>query len=274
LPQNVLVVAGGHDQALAALGSGAVKPGDSVDGMGSSECMTVILGADDISGKMAEYNFCCEPHVIEDAFITLAFNASAGTAIKWYRDSFNAERAREARARGENIYRIMDEECPDAPTGILFLPYVAGSGTPYFDSRTGGAFVGLRQGDDSAAVYKAVLEGISYEIRFNMELLKVCGIAPDTITAAGGGARSDVLMQIKADVMNQRIDVLETWETGTVALALLCARATGDIENPAAAAIRLAKRTKSFTPDAERAAYYEKQMKRYRKLYPFMLELL
>jgi xylulokinase len=269
LNENVLVVAGGHDQALAALGSGATQIGNSVDGMGSSECITLVLGKDNIVDRMADYSFCAEPYVFEDTYITLAFNASAGTAIRWFRDCFgDPELDRQAQASGESVYQIMDRECSPEPSEILFLPYVAGSGTPYLDSEIGGAFIGLRMTTARSELYRSVLQGICYDMQMNVELLAECGISLNAITAAGGGARSELLMQIKADVMNREIAVLETSEAGTLALALLCGKAMGEIDDLAVAARSAAKRSKVFDPNPNRAGIYASLMKRYRRVYP------
>ena len=105
-------------------------------------------------------------------------------------------------------------------------------------------------------------------MQMNVELLAECGISLNAITAAGGGTRSELLMQIKADVMNREIAVLETSEAGTLALALLCAKAMGEIDNLADAARSAAKRSKVFVPDPKRAEIYVSLMKRYRRVYP------
>jgi xylulokinase len=267
LPEGVLLVAGGHDQPLAALGSGAVYPGDSADGMGSSECLSVVLKDGNVDPLMARYNFCCEPHVVPGAYVTLAFNASAGSAIKWFCGVFEPERTKRAAEEGGSIYRILDEECPDEPTNLLFLPYVSGSGTPWFDTRMGGAYVGLRQGVTKQELYKAVLEGVCYEIRYNERLLAKCNMTIDEIRASGGGTRSDVLMQIKADIMNRDIHALSEWQTGTIGLALICAKAMGEIDDLAIAAKRIAKIEKIYRPDPERARHYIQGSRRYMRLY-------
>lgn len=267
LPEGVRVVAGGHDQILAALGGGAVRPGDSVDGMGSSECITLVLRGADWTQQMAEFNFCCEPYVFDDTYVTLAFNASSGTAIRWYRDCFEAERTAAWAREGQSSYAMLDAHCAGEPTDLLFLPHVAGSGTPALDSSVGGAMLGLRIHHDRSAVYRAVLEGICYDMRWNAELLESCGLPLGAMRVVGGGSRSDVLMQIKADVFGREVSTLEAGETGTIGLALLCAQAMGDIGDLAAEAERLAAIRKTYRPDATRTAIYDRQMAKYRKLY-------
>lgn len=270
---RLLIVAGGHDQVLAALGGGAVMRGDSVDGMGSSECISLVIQGDDVTPKMADYNFCSEPYVFPDTYLTLAFNASSGTCIRWFRDCFEQHRAAQAAAYGKSIYQIMDSECPQGPTDLLFLPHVAGSGTPYLDSSLGGAALGLTVATTQAEVYKAVLEGICFEMQFNVELLCDCGLYLNDITAVGGGTRSDLLMQIKADVMNRDVHTLQVNETGTLGLALLCAYAQGDIPDLAAAARAAAAQAKTYTPDSKHAQIYAERMRQYRRIYPALQDI-
>ena len=274
LPEDIEVIVGGHDQIFSALGGGAVKPGDSVDAMGSGDCLSLILDKSNIDPMMSKYRFCVEPFLFDDSFLTLAFNASAGTAITWYRDCFNAGREEEARHAAKTVYALMDSECPEEPTDILFLPYVAGSGTPYFDAEVGGILMGLRQGYTRAKIYKAVLEGICYEMRLNMEFLKECGLGISKLYCAGGGACSDTLMQLKADVLNQEVDVLKNWETGTIGLALVCAHAMGEVDDLVTTASKLVEVEKTFSPDPERAAFYDSRMSVYRDFYPMAAKLL
>ena len=268
LSENVLVVAGGHDQTLAALGGGATRAGDSVDGIGSTECISLVLGSGDISEEMAEYNFCAEPYAFEDTYLTLAFNASAGSAMRWFRDCFHSGRHAPAADAGENLYQIMENNCPSGPTDILFMPFVAGSGTPFLDPEIGGAFIGLRLGCTQEELYLAVLQGICFEMQHNVQLLSKCGIILDTVTAVGGGVRSELMMQIKADVMSREISILATPESGTVALALLCARAMGDVDDLAAAARSAAKTVRTYVPNPALADRYASLMERYCRIYP------
>ena len=268
LPRSLIVVAGGHDQALAALGSGAVESGQAIDGMGSTECITAVIekGAD--AARMAKYGFCCEPHAVKDRFITLAFNASAGTAMSWYKRRFFTDLAREAEETGKDFHRLADAIVPEAITDLLFLPYVGGSGTPFMDSVTGGAFVGLSLAADAPSMYKAVLEGICFEMRLNLELLDALGLAPDEIRAVGGNTLSEPLMQIKADIFDRDIYVLSDREIGATALAKLCASAMGEADPIFAGGREYTEISRVYKPDPRKAEIYSRKMERYSRLYP------
>lgn len=268
LPKELLVVAGGHDQAMAALGAGAVYTGDSVDGVGSAECITLVLGKEDISGRMYEYNYCCEPFVLPGRYITLAFNSSSGTSMKWYRDCIEREKAAEYEREGKNLYRELDEACGREPSPVWFLPHVAGSGTPHMDAAMGGAFLGLRVSTTKAQMYRAVLEGVCYEMMLNVNLLAECGLDLKEVIAVGGGSVSDVLMQIKANIMNREIKTLASPESGTLGLGLLCGYATGAYPDIEKAAKELAAVKKTYVPEAEYAKQYSEKLAIYEKIYP------
>jgi len=273
LPGTLLVVAGGHDQALAALGSGALQPGQSIDGMGSTECITTVIekGAD--ASLMAEYGFCYEPHVVAGQFITLAFNASSGTAMSWFKNRFFNDMAREAEMNKRDFYRLVDALVPYDITDVLFLPYVGGSGTPYMDSTTGGAFIGLSLATDAPTMYKAVLEGICFEMRLNLDLLDSLGLAPHEIRVVGGNTRSEPLMQIKADIFEREIHVLEDWEIGTVALAYLCAAARGEEGAILDNLLAHTEIQRIYKPNPRFVEIYKKKMERYMTLYHAVKEV-
>lgn len=265
---KVLLVAGGHDQPLAALGAGAVFAGDSVDGMGSSECITLVLDKEAISPQMYGYNFCCEPFVLKDRFITLAFNASSGTSIKWYRDCIERERAGAYDLDGKNLFADLDAECGDEPSPLLFLPHVLGSGTPYLDASMGGALLGIRMGTAKEQIYRAVLEGICFEMMQNIELLSGCGIDLKELTAVGGASKSKKLMQIKADIMNCDIKTLQSVESGTIGLGILCGYALGDYKDIESTAKLFAKTQRIYSPDSSSAIIYKSKLEQYKRIYP------
>jgi len=268
LPHSLLVVAGGHDQALAALGSGALQEGQAIDGMGSTECITTVIEKGANADRMAKYGFCCEPHVVAGKFITLAFNASSGTALSWYRDRVFAHVEREAEASGKDFHRVIDNMVPHEITDVLFLPYVGGSGTPYMDSTTGGAFIGLTLATEAIDMYKAVLEGGCFDMRFNLELLTSLGLAPNELRVVGGNTRSEALMQIKADIFNREIHVLKDWEIGTVALTYLCAASRGEEGAIFDNVLTHTAVSRVYTPNRKHAEIYNEKMERYKKLYP------
>ncbi len=259
--------AGAHDQACAALGSGVLEEGDCVDGMGTSECITTIIRSDSDPDLMLKNNFCMEPYVKEGTYINLAFNTSAGASVNWYRKVIERERLQDAKATGKDIYAIMEAECPSEPTSLLFLPYLAGTGTPYMDTMANGAWLGMKLETTKGDLYKSCLEGICFEILLNANLVAETGTNIQNMKCVGGLSNSDMLMQMKADIMGQAVTRLKVKESGTLALAMLCYVAEGAYRDYAQAAEAMVKIDRTFEPDLRKHAIYAEKYESYKRIY-------
>ncbi len=267
LNSNTMLVAGGHDQVCAALGAGVLNKGESVDGIGTVECLTVLLRGLDNLDTMRGYNFNVEPYVLEGEYVTLAFNNTAGAVLKWYRNTIDRERSLAAKQAGTDIHAIMESECPPGPTGLLLMPHFAGSGTPYLDSNSSGALLGLKLSTTKGELYKACMEGINFEMLFNAELLKRCGTDIKSITCAGGGSNSAMLLQIKADIMGLPVRKLKVLESGTIGLAMLCAVACGDYASLKDAAKQFVRIDMEFSPHSKNHEIYMEKFQAYKRIY-------
>jgi xylulokinase len=267
LSRGTILYVGAHDQACAALGVGVLHPGDCVDGMGTSECITTIVPEDSDARMMMTNNFCMEPYAVADRYITLAFNPAAGAAVNWYRATIDRERNAACEATGENIFAAMEAECQPEPTSLLFLPYLAGTGTPHMDPYASGALLGLKLGTTRGEMYKALLEGICFEIMLNAALLSELGTDIRSLTCVGGLTRSDLLMQIKADIMGVPVSRLVVKESGTLGLAMLCLVAGGAYRDYEQAAHAMVQVERTFEPDNKRHTIYEEKLHAYRQMY-------
>jgi xylulokinase len=267
LPPNVALVAGGHDQVCAALGAGVTAKGGCVDGIGTSECITALLDGYEKSTFMQKNNFCIEPYAIKGEYATLAFNVSGAATLRWFRDTFEDARLKQG-PFDASIYTYLEKLTTDKPTDLYVLPYFAGSGTPYMDPYASGAILGLRLHTTKGEIYKALMEGLCYEMRMNAELLSAVGIRLTSLTCVGGGARSDRLLQVKADITGLPVRRLKAEECGTIGLAILCSAALGEDSSIAEAAKRLVHVEREFHPDPEYHAIYTEKYGTYKELYP------
>lgn len=263
LPKDVLLVAGAHDQVCAALGAGVLQKGECVDGIGTSECITTILDGLEQKSFMLENNFCIEPYAIEGECVTLAFSSTGASILSW----FIKEIARPV-TQGASAYAILDQESPVEPTGILVMPHFSGSGTPHMDPFSCGAVLGLQLSTSRGELYKACMEGLCYEMKLNADLLAQMGTSITSITCVGGGSRSDIQLQIKADMMGIPVKRLKNEESGTAALAMLCATACGDYKNLKEAAAQIVKFDRSFEPNQEYYDRYRQKLDLYQQIYP------
>ena len=266
ISRGAVVVSGVHDQIAAALGAGALSPGDVADGIGSAECLVAPLPASpDYRGMFAQ-NICAEPHAVPGESVALAFATTAGAALKWYRDQMEPELAARCAAEGKSAYALLNEGLSDAPSPLLFLPHLAGTGTPHMDARATGMIAGLTLSATRADLYRAIYEGTNFEIRLNLELLQKTGFQINRITACGGGA-SEAALKIKADVLNTPVWMLESAESGTVGMAMLSGVALGHFSSFREAADALVRRVKLVEPRIAHRAEYEDKYGQYQRMY-------
>jgi xylulokinase len=149
------------------------------------------------------------------------------------------------------------------------LPYWTPSGTPYFDCDTPGAILGLRLSTHRNEILRALLEGVAFEMRLNLEILSEAGCAIDELYAIGGGARSAKWNQLKADILGRPLARLEVTEAGCLGAAILaCAADTGCTSAEIAA--RWIKPGVRFAPNSTAAGYYSEQFEHFRRLRPLV----
>ena len=273
LAVGTAVVTGGHDQPAAALGVGAIEEGVACYGLGTVECVTTVFDRPQLSEEMLERNLCCYHHTFPDKFVSLAYNFTGGCLFKWYRDTFGEGAVVEAESSGVDVYDILSKRVPTDPTRLFVLPHFTSTGTPHFDNHSRGAIVGITLGTTEGEVIKSILEGVTYEIRTCSDTFKEVGHPVREYRCSGGGAKSETWMQIKADIMNAEMTVPEVSEAGCLGMALLAGSAVGiykDIKDAVEATVKV---TKSYEPDAERAAIYNENMEIYRDLYPSLKSL-
>ena len=228
LTDDAVVVAGGHDQTCSALGAGVTDQGVAMLATGTVECITPAFKTPIFSDKLRENNLCTYNYTIKDTYTSAAYNLTGGNILKWFADEFGAIEIAQAKHTGADHYDLLMENMSKKPSDLLVLPYFTPSGTPFFDTKTKGAIYGLRLSTKRAEILRALLEGVAYEMRLNLELLHNSGYKINELRAVGGGAKSADWMQLKANVMDRRISTLDITEAGCFGAAMLaCAAVTG-----------------------------------------------
>ena len=137
--------------------------------------------------------------------------AATGRALDWFRvDDPRRRRLDRGPARGGRRDRR------PAPTGVVFLPYLAGERSPLWDPSARGAFVGLTLGHGRGHLARAILEASAFAIRHVAEPILAAGVEVDAMRVCGGPARSETWNQIKADVTGFAVEVPAVLETAVV----------------------------------------------------------
>lgn len=266
LPTDTKLVTGAHDQVCAVIGAGIIDGKKAMDGMGTVECIAPIFDEKVKLEEISKDNFPCVLF-IRGKYTTYAFNFTGGSLLKWFRDNFGYEEMLAAEKLGKSAYEVFNENAYDKPTEILVLPHFAGTGTPYMDSYGKGAFIGIDFNTTKPVIYRALLEGITYEMKYNVECLEKAGIEIDELRACGGGARSDLWLQIKADIMNKKVIALDIDEAGTLGTIILTGIALGVYPSLEVAIEKLVKVKKEFYPNPINVEIYENNYKKYKKVY-------
>ncbi len=274
LKQDAAIVPVGHDQVAAAIGSGVFEAGCAVDGAGTVECITPIYEGIPEGSAMSEGNYAVVPYVVYGKYVTYAFTYTGGALISWYISQMAKEEKRQAEELGKSVYEILERGMKEEPTGILVLPHFAGAATPYMDMGAKGAVIGLTVEHTTSDLYRAMMEGVAYEMMLNMEYLEKAGIRPEKLRATGGGASSEVWMQMKADVLNIPVTSLGSAEAGAAGCAMMAGIAAGVFGSLEEAAKKLVSEKKTYYPRKEQHDIYRKHYERYRQVYRAVRPLL
>ncbi len=272
LGEEVFVITAGHDQTCGALGAGVTEPGVAMYATGTVECITPAFPEAVFSEELRKNNLCTYDHTVAGMYATVAFSFTGGNILKWFRDEFAAEELAEAERTGSNAYDLLLKAAGDKPSGLLVLPYFTPSGTPYFDTQTKGAILGLRLSTTRGELIRALLEGVAFEMRLNLQILAQSGCEVRQLRAIGGGAKSEIWTQLKADVIGKPITELKVTEAGCMGVAML-ARAAEAGEPLTKLAEEWIETSDVKEPRAEWADWYEGQFERYKQLYPALREL-
>lgn len=274
LSEKTQVVSISHDQVAAAVGAGVFDSVTAVEGAGTVECITPVYDSLPPSDVMYDGYFSVVPYVIPGKYVCYAFSYTGGALIQWCVDTLAKKEKELAKERGisvheylENAYLREHEGQEEGPTGLLVLPHFAGAATPYMDTGSKGVIIGLTTVHTVSDIYRACMEGVAYEMLLNMEWLKDSGIRFGMLHATGGGAKSEVWMQMKADILNVPFTTLSTANAGTVGSAMLTGIAAGCFADLADAAAHMVEKTKVYLPDEKRHEKYMEVYSRYRKVY-------
>jgi len=265
LSPDTQVVSISHDQVAAAVGAGAFDSSVAVDGAGTVECLTPIYDGFPELDVMYKGYYSIVPYVIPGKYVAYAFSYTGGELIRWCMETFG---------KGETNESLEKAYGRDKPTGILVLPHFAGAATPYMDTGSKGAILGLSSATSAADRYRACMEGVAYEMRLNYEALKSSGISFTKLNATGGGAKSRVWMQMKSDVLNLPITALKTVDAGTVGSAMLTGVAIGLFKDLNEASGKMVEEVGTYEPRPELHEKYMRIYERYKELYKAVRPLM
>jgi len=270
LAKGTLVVTGGHDQPCGLFGCGVIESGPLMDSTGTVECFGIVQRELTLTDKILAQGFPVHPYVLYETYDMLGFNPTSGVVLRWFRDNLSYEEREEAKTKNSNVYDLLMNKASQSPLGSLglfFMPYFEGSGTPTFNRNAKGAFIGLTLAHGKKDIIRSITEGLSYELRLNIECIEEQGTDVTEIRAIGGGARSDFWLQVKADVTGRKIVVPNITEAAALGAATLAGLGSGVYKDAKDVIKQTYGIKKVITPDSNNTSAYKKYYEIYKGLY-------
>ena len=259
IPQDVKIIAGAGDNAAAAVGTGTVGEGQCNLSVGTSG--TVFISSKNFG--VDEHNALHSFAHADGNYHLMGCMLSAASCNKWWMEEIL--RTKEYQKEQEGIRKLGENP-------VFYLPYLMGERSPHNDPDARAAFVGMSMDTTREDMTQAMLEGVAFGLRDSMEAAKSTGLHPERSKICGGGAKSSLWRKIIANVMNMKIDRIESEEGPGYGAAILAAVGCGAFSSVEEAAGRLVKITDTEEPDPQLAGKYEEKYQKYRKLYPALKE--
>jgi len=215
LMEGTPVVIGGGDGCCAAAGAGVVEEGTAYNYVGSSSWIGLATKKPLIDPEMRTFNWV---HVVPGLYSPTGTMQAAGASYQWMRDTLCPQESEEAIRKKVSPYQIMDEKAADITPGannLLYLPYLMGERSPYWNPKAKGAFVGLNIQHTRNHMIRAVMEGIAFNLKIILDSFIGQGAEINEIRLIGGGAKSKVWRQIMADIYNKNLIISNLFDEAT-----------------------------------------------------------
>lgn len=251
--QHAVVAVGTMDVFGNLFGSGASKSGDVIEVCGTCE----ILGA--LSMKANPTKGVVSFPKIDDLHFHAGPTKSGGASTQWF-----------AKIMAMSIEEMVQcaEKAEAGCKGLVFLPYLEGERAPLWDTDARGVFFGISGEHSTEHFCRAVLEGVAFSARHLLEEIeKAAGYTAKNVRISGGGSKSDLNCQIRADILNKEIERIHVTNSGMIGAVAFAAVASGNASDVAEAVRTLVHVEKTFMPDADNRARYDALYGIYRSLY-------
>lgn len=255
IPATVKVVAGAGDNAAAAVGTGTVGDGMCNISLGTSG--TIFISSEKFG--VDRYNALHAFAHADGHYHLMGCMLSAASCNKWWMDEVIG--TKDYATEQASIGKLGENH-------VYFLPYLMGERSPHNNPNARGTFIGMTMDTTRADMTQAVLEGVAFALRDSFEVAKSLGIQIERTKICGGGAKSPLWKKIIANVMNIKVDVIESEEGPALGGAILAAVACGEYESVEAAAAKLVKVVDTVEPTPEIAAKYEERYQQFKEIYP------
>lgn len=261
IPKGTPVANGSADNSAAALGAGMTEKGQVTLIIGTAG---VISACSDMPLPDEKNRVLCWNYCLEDRWINIGVMQTAGETLNWFKNTFEGNRDLDS----GDVFSAYDRDTaniPDGCDGLTFLPYLNGERSPYWDSHARGVFFGVNLNTTKAHFVKAIMEGVSFALRNNIETVESLGMAVDSIQAVGGGLKSPVWLSVLSQIIKRPITTVANPHTGNVGNSIIAGMAIGEFSSAPEAVGRLVSIEK--TVEAPPSEVYEKRYPHFLGIY-------
>lgn len=260
LPEGIPVVCGSSDSAVEDYGAGAVEEGDCIIKLATAGNVNVMMGSPRKSETTLTYS-----HIVDGMWYSVAATNAAALCLRWFRDAFCGAEKSEAEARGRRVFSIIDDLARNSDIGaggVVFMPYLQGERSPYWDPNLRASFTGVSISSTKGDFIRALMEGVAFSLRDCRGAIEKMGLDVKRIFLIGGGARSDIWSEIICNVFNRPASVPIPGDA-SYGSALLAGVGAGFFASPKDALKHL-KMARTLEPDQEKAQLYAGLFKKYK----------
>jgi len=255
IPATVKVAAGAGDNAAAAVGTGTVGDGMCNISLGTSG--TIFISSKNFG--VDKYNALHSFAHADGSYHLMGCMLSAASCNKWWMDEIIG--TKDYAAEQKAIEKLGENH-------VYFLPYLMGERSPHNNPNARGTFIGMTMDTTRADMTQAVLEGVAFALRDSFEVAKSLGIKIERTKICGGGAKSPLWKKMIANILNVKVDVIESEEGPALGGAMLAAVACGEYANVEEVAAKIVKVIDTVEPEAELVAKYEERYNQFKHIYP------
>ncbi len=258
LPAGTRIVGGAGDQPAGGVGSGVVAAGQLSLAMGTSGVAYAINDRYEPEPQGRLHTFCGP---MPGTWLSMGVMLSAAGGLRWLRDALAPD-------RGFDELGAMAAEVPAGSEGLLFAPWLSGERHPHPDPLARGAFVGLTLRHGLGHMVRAVMEGVAFGMRDNLELLRAQGLNPRDAVIQGGAANSALWRQLTTDIMGIPLYRVNTSEGAAFGAAILAAVGAGACPDVPSACAAMVQREDESEPQPALVSHYDDVYEAYSDLYP------
>ena len=257
LSTHTKVVNGGMDQAVGAIGAGNIQAGIISETTGAALAIQVTVDRPDMDPRKSIPVYV---HSVPNRFLLVPVCPTAGMAFKWFRDQFGEMEVQNAAAQHTDSYDLltqMAESIPAGCDGLLMLPHLMGAFSPETNPNARGTFTGFTLRHTRAHFARAVMEGVAFMLKRNVEYIEQAGISIREIISSGGGSRSRLWTQIKANVCDKPVVILQNKETALLGDAILAGTAVKIFTSVQDGCQKMVAPQEKFEANEEKNAYIQ-----------------